>query len=83
MKKIITSTLAAAALIGTGFAALAAELQGEVATVDPDARTVTLADGSTWAVADTVDLTGLEAGDIITVVYEDGTTMATEITEME
>lgn len=81
MKTTITAVLAAATVAGVSFHALAAEMQGEVATVDPQARTVMLSDGSTWTAADTIDLSGLEVGDQVTIVYEDGTTMATEIVE--
>ena len=81
MKTTMTAILAAAAVASMSLPALAAELQGEIATVDPEARTVVLSDGSTWTTADTVDLSGLDAGDRVTVIYEDGTTMATEIVQ--
>ena len=83
MKTITSTTLAGLMLIGSAIAAVAGEGQGVVASVDPVTRTIVLEDGSAWQAADTVDIEGLAAGDTIAVVYEDGTTILTEVTKVE
>ena len=76
MKTIIT---AAAATLALMTAAFAAEAQGVVAAVDPDARTLVLESGETFTLADGVILDGVEPGAQVVVTYEDGTTTATQI----
>lgn len=79
MKKLVTATLAGAMLAGSIVASLAAVAQGVVASVDTETRTITLEDGSNWAVADSVDLEAIAAGDKIQVTYDDGTTTVTAV----
>ena len=83
MKTIMSTTLAGLMLIGSAIASAAGEGQGVVASIDPVTRTIVLEDGSAWQAADTVDIEALAPGDAIAVVYEDGTTILTEVTKVE
>lgn len=83
MKKYLTAALVSATLIGGAFPVFAGEGEGVVATIDSETRTVVLEDGSTWTAAEDVDIEGLAAGDMIKVVYEDGTTTLTSVEKVE
>lgn len=79
MKKLVSAAIAGVMLTGTVFSAFAGQGEGVVAAVDPAARMITLEDGSTWTVAEDVDLQSLAPGDAVKVAYEDGTTTITAV----
>ena len=83
MKNALSTTLAAAMLLGSAMFAWAGEGQGVIASIDPETRTIMLEDGSTWVADAAVSLDGLTAGDTINVVFTDGTTTLTEVTKVE
>ena len=79
-----TLTTIRTALLVAPFALLAApafagEVQGTVAQVDPDARTMVLETGEAFTLAESVDVETLEPGTAVLVTFTDGTTEATEI----
>lgn len=59
--------------------AMAGEVQGTVAQVDPDARTIVLETGEAFTLADTVAVEELAPGAPVIVTFTDGTTEATEV----
>ena len=59
--------------------AFAGEVQGTIAQVDPDARTMVLETGEAFTLAETVDVETLQPGVAVLVTFTDGTTEATEI----
>jgi Cu/Ag efflux protein CusF len=69
------------AVLGFAGAAWAAELEGKVQSVDADARTIVLDDGTTLAVAEGVSIEGLKEGTDVKVSYEerDGRNVATSV----
>ena len=83
MKKLISTFLVGATLVGSSIFAFAGEGEGVIASVDAATRTIVLEDGSTWVAAENIDISMLAAGDAIKVVYEDGTTMLTEVMKVE
>lgn len=84
MKKFL-GVATALALLGMAGAASADEASGTIQSVDPDARTIVLEDGSTFTVGEAVDLESLSPGTEVTVSYEeqDGTKTATEVAPAE
>jgi len=64
----VLSSLALFAMIGV---AGAAEAIGSVQSVNPEKRTITLDDGSTFALSEKIDMTILKEGDQVTVSYND------------
>ena len=83
MKKWVSAVLAGTMLAGSSLFAVAGEGEGVIASVDAATRTIILEDGSTWVASENVDISELASGDAIKVVYEDGTTMLTEVTKVE
>jgi hypothetical protein len=78
MNKFVAIAFASAAMISTAFAG---EIEGVVTNVD--ATTVTLESGETFTVVEGVTLDGVEAGQTVSITFNDGTTEATEITVAE
>lgn len=83
MKKLIAAALVTASLAGASMPAFAGEGEGVVASVDAVTRTIMLEDGSTWTVAEDVDISALAPGAKIKVTYDDGTTNVTALETME
>ena len=72
------------ALLAAPFALLAApaiagQVQGTVAQIDPDARTMVLETGEAFTLSESVDVEALEPGASVVVTFTDGTIEATEI----
>ena len=84
MKKLL-GAVSAAALLTAGGAALAEEATGTIESFDREAMTLTLDTGETFTFAEGVSVEGLEAGDEVTVAYEEenGTFRATGIDLVE
>ena len=81
MIKTINTAIAAAALaLAMPLAALAGEISGVVAQVDPDARTMILESGEAFTLAAEVAVEEIAPGTEVVVVYTDGTTEATSVT---
>ncbi|MCY0147987.1 DUF1344 domain-containing protein [Hoeflea sp. G2-23] len=78
MNKFVAIALASAAMISTAFAG---EIEGVVANVD--ATTVALESGETFTVAEGVTLDGVEAGQTVSITFNDGTTEATDVAIVE
>ena len=76
MRKLLIAF--AATLVAT-VSVFAAQLQGVVAEVDAENRTVTLDDGNTLAVADGVDISSIAPGDTVNVVTDDASGEITEV----
>ncbi len=78
MKKVFVSIAALAAFTAS---ALAGEVAGQVQSVDPVTRTISLADGTSYTAAEGVAIEELAEGDSVTITFEDGTTVATAVTK--
>ncbi|AMS41413.1 DUF1344 domain-containing protein [Aminobacter sp. NyZ550] len=76
MNKILATTVASLAFIG---AAYAAEVQGTVQSVDPATRSITLDDGKTYVIPETLKVDGLAAGAKVKVTVDDTTGAVTAI----
>ena len=76
MKTVLSS---AAITLGLISAAFAGEMQGVVASVDPDARMLILESGETFSIAEGVTMDELAPGTQVVVTFEDGTTNATSV----
>ena len=59
--------------------AIAGQVQGTVAQVDPAARTMVLETGEAFTLAESVEVETLVPGTPVVVTFTDGTTEATEI----
>ena len=59
--------------------ALAGEVQGTVAQIDPASRTMMLETGEAFTIAEGVDVETLTPGTVVVVTFTDGTTEATEV----
>jgi hypothetical protein len=70
MRKVFVATSAAILLAASSLSALAAEASGTIANIDLDARTITLADGSTYVLPETFDAAALQVGQAVNVTYE-------------
>jgi hypothetical protein len=82
MRKLMIAAGAAALLAASSLAALAAEADGAVASVDAAAGTVTLNDGNTYTLPAGFDAAALQAGTKVHIIYEqdaDGKMVASEI----
>jgi hypothetical protein len=80
MNKIVAIAFASAAMISTAFAG---EIEGVVKPFDAAASTVELESGESFTVAEGVSLEGVEAGKTVMIMFDDGTTVATEIAIVE
>jgi len=82
MNKFMIAASATALLAASSFAALAAEASGAISTVDAAAGTVTLDSGQTFVLPTTLDAASLQAGQQVTITYDesaDGKMTATEV----
>jgi len=80
MKKIVAIAFASAAMLSTAFAG---EIEGVVSNFDAAANTVELESGEVYTVAEGVEVEGNEAGKTVMIMFNDGTTEATEIAIVE
>jgi Protein of unknown function (DUF1344) len=83
MRKLMMAAGAAAMLAASTLAALAAEANGTIQSVDPAAGTVTLADGNTYKLPAQFDAASLTPGQAVTITYDqgaDGSMQATAVT---
>lgn len=69
--KAYISTLSALALLGSVGVAAAEEANGTVESIDQDARTLTLEDGTTYNVAEDVMIETIAPGQDVTVSFEE------------
>ena len=80
MKKFVAIALASAAMISTAFAG---EIEGVVKMIDPAAATVELETGEVFTIAEGMELDGVEAGKTVMIMFDEGSTEATEIAIVE
>jgi len=80
MKKIVAIAFASAAMLSTAFAG---EIEGVVKAFDAAASTVELESGEVYTIAEGVEVEGIEAGKTVMIMFNDGTTEATEIAIVE
>jgi Cu/Ag efflux protein CusF len=71
MNKLMITAGAAAILAVSSLAALAAEANGAIASIDPAAGSVTLADGKTYFLPASVAAASLKIGQQVTITYEE------------
>ena len=76
---LTAACLAAPLAFALPLAALAGEISGTVAQVDPDTRTMVLESGEAFTLAADVAVEEIQPGAQVVVTYTDGTTEATEI----
>lgn len=76
MNKILATTIASFAFIG---AAYAADVEGTVQSVDPATRSITLEDGKTYVVPESISVEGLAAGAKVKVTVDDTSGAVTAI----
>jgi Protein of unknown function (DUF1344) len=82
MKKTMIAASAAVLLAASSLAALAAEVNGEIASVDATAGTITLDSGQTFVLPPSVDMASLQVGKSVMITYEqsaDGQMRASEV----
>ena len=60
-------------MIAATLTAHAAELQGTVTSIDLDANTIVLEDGTTLTVAEDVDMSEVQEGDAVFITTDDST----------
>ena len=83
MKKLMIAAGAAGLLAASSLAALADEAEGAIMSVDPTAMTVTLDDGNTYQLPESVDAASLQVGEKVTIEYstnDSGKMEATAVT---
>ncbi|MCA0276827.1 MAG: DUF1344 domain-containing protein [Proteobacteria bacterium] len=76
MNKILATAVASLAFIG---AAYAADLEGTVKSVDPATRSITLEDGKTYVVPESISVEGLAAGAKVKLTVDDTSGAVTAI----
>ena len=76
MNKILAATIASLAFIGTAYAA---DVEGTVQAVDPATRSITLEDGKTYVVPESISVEGLAAGAKVKVTVDDTTGAVTAV----
>lgn len=82
MRKLMVAASAAAMLAGSTLAALAAEANGAIASIDQAAGTVTLDSGQTFLLPEGFDAASVAVGDQVTITYEEddsGGMLASEV----
>jgi len=82
MKRTLIAATAAALLAVSSLTALAEEVIGTIESIDPEAWTVTLADGMTFVLPPAIDLASLQVGMNVTIEYgvdADGKVTATSV----
>jgi hypothetical protein len=70
MRKSIIAAGAAVLLIAASSVALAAEVDGSIASVDPTTNTITLTDGNTYTLPAGIAASALQAGTRVRVIYQ-------------
>ncbi|MEP3439673.1 MAG: DUF1344 domain-containing protein [Hoeflea sp.] len=80
MKKFVAIALASAAMISSAFAG---EIEGVVKTIDQAAATVELESGEVFTIAEGLEVEGVEAGKTVMIMFDDGSTEATDIQIVE
>jgi hypothetical protein len=82
MRNLMIAASAAALLGASSLAALAAEANGAIASVDTSAGTITLDSGQTFVLPPSVDVAALQIGKTVVITYDEagGKMMASEIT---
>jgi opacity protein-like surface antigen len=76
MKKFLVAMSATLVAISTAYAA---EMEGVVQSVDMDTMMIMMEDGTSVKAAEGVDISGVEAGDKVMVMTDDGSGEATEV----
>ncbi|WP_378949565.1 DUF1344 domain-containing protein [Mesorhizobium sp. ANAO-SY3R2] len=76
MNKILAATIASLAFIGTAYAA---DVEGTVQAVDPATKSITLEDGKTYVVPESISIEGLAAGAKVKVTVDDTTGAVTAV----
>lgn len=76
MNKILAATIASLAFIGTAYAA---DVEGTVQAVDPATRSITLEDGKSYVVPESISVEGLAAGAKVKVTVDDATGAVTAL----
>ena len=71
MKKLMIAAAAAALLAGSSLAALAAEVNGSITSIDATARTVTMDDGKIYTLPADFDAASLKQGDKVKLTVDD------------
>jgi hypothetical protein len=69
MRKLMISAGTAAFLMAAPLSALAEEATGAIQSIDVAARSITLADGSSYVLPEAIDLASLAVGQNVTVMY--------------
>ncbi len=69
MKKLTITIAAAGLLAASSLAALADEATGSIQSIDPNALTVTLDDGNTYQLPQSVDAASLKVGEKVMIQY--------------
>jgi hypothetical protein len=83
MRKVMVAVSAAAMVLASSLGALAEEASGAITSIDTEAGTVTLSDGTVFVLPEDFDTASVKVGDEVTITYEagaDGQMMATEVT---
>ncbi len=83
MRKLMIAAGAALMLAGSTMAALAAEANGKIQSIDATAGTVTLEDGTSYKLPAQFDAASLQVGQDVTITYDqgsDGSMDATAVT---
>jgi len=70
MKKLMIATSAAALLAASSFAALADEATGSITSIDTSAGTVTLDDGNTYMLPQSMDSAQLQVGEKVKIEFQ-------------
>ena len=72
MNKLFVAASATALLVASASAGHADEATGSISAIDPVGGTVTLADGSIYALPSPEDVAALSIGQEVTIIYEQG-----------
>ena len=71
MKKLMMAATAAALLAGSSLAALAAEVNGSITSIDATAKTVTMDDGKIYTLPADFDAATLTQGEKVKLTVDD------------
>lgn len=82
MHRFMVAASAASMLLVSSMAALAEEANGSIASIDPVAGTVTLADGQTYMLPQDFDTASLQVGQEVTITYEQDDSGGMQATEV-
>lgn len=81
MNRLMMAAGAAALLAASSFSAFAAEVSGQIVSIDAQARTVTLDDGKTYNLPQDFDVASLQQGEKVKITVDDADKMT--ITDVE